>query len=54
MHYLFNEEITEDSVNNLVDKIESTDKEENINFGEKLKTDGLRLHTTRTKTNRLT
>ena len=35
MHYLFNEEIIEDSVNNLVDKIESTDKEENINFGEK-------------------
>ena len=39
MHYLFNEEITEDSVNNLVDKIESTDKEENINFGEKKQMD---------------
>ena len=32
MHYLFNEEITEDSVNNLVEKLESADKEEKINF----------------------
>ena len=37
MHYLFNEEITEDSVNNLVEKLESADKEENINFGESKK-----------------
>ena len=29
------EVITEDSVNNLVEKLESADKEENINFGEK-------------------
>ena len=32
MHYLFNEEITEDSVNNLVEKLESADKEEKINL----------------------
>lgn len=32
MYYLFNEEITEESVNNLVDKLESADKDENINL----------------------
>lgn len=32
MHYLFNEEITKDSVNNLVEKLESADKEEKINL----------------------
>mgnify|MGYP003587818237 CR=1 FL=1 len=32
MHYLFNEEITEDSVNNLVEISESADKDEKINL----------------------
>lgn len=30
MHYLFNEEISEETVNNLVEKLESADKEEKI------------------------
>jgi hypothetical protein len=32
MYYLFNEEINEDSVNSLVDKLETADKEEQINL----------------------
>lgn len=32
MHYLFNEEINGDSVNSLVDKLETADKEEHINL----------------------
>lgn len=32
MHYLFNEEISEETVNNLVEKLESADKEEKINL----------------------
>ena len=32
MYYLFNEGINEESVNNLVDKLENVDKEENINL----------------------
>ena len=36
MHYLFNEEISEETVNNLVEKLESTDKQEEISklYGE--------------------